>query len=164
LIATSIALTYFWYEKSYDQRARDFKKLSNFSSRYIMSGEIKDVIFVSNRFDFNPENTQEDHSIVSQNTIPHDSKSQVSALSVQLATFSTQDNANKFIGKLPSSQYSPKVEQIGSYFRVVVESNSTSEAYQIKLWYAKNEQLRPIVVRNTRTDDQKLGDYDIDSK
>ena len=104
LIATSIGLTYFWYEKSYDQRARDFKKLSNFSSRYIMSGEVKDIIFVSSRFDFNPESTQEEHPIVSQDTIPLDSKSQISALLVQLASFSTQDNAKKFIGKLPSSQ------------------------------------------------------------
>ena len=94
----------------------------------------------------------------------NDSKSQTAALLVQLATFSTQDNADKFISKLPSSKYSPKVEQIGSYFRVIVESNSTQEAYQIKLWYTEKEQLKPIVVRNTRTDDKKLGDYDIDSK
>ncbi|WP_339387856.1 type IVB secretion system protein IcmH/DotU [Vibrio caribbeanicus] len=164
LIATSIALTHFWYEKSYDQRARDFEKLPNFSNRYIMSGEVKDIIFVSKNLKLDSESMQKEPLIVSPDAKQNDSKSQTAALLVQLATFSTQDNADKFISKLPSSKYSPKVEQIGSYFRVIVESNSTQEAYQIKLWYTEKEQLKPIVVRNTRTDDKKLGDYDIDSK
>ena len=158
LIGTSIALTYFWYEKSYEQRARDFIKLSNFSNRYIISGEIKDIIFVSNNLGLSSESAQKGQSIDFPDREPKDSKSQTSGLLVQLATFSTQDSANKFVSKLPSSNYLPKIEQIGSHFRVIVESKSTSEAYQIKLWYAKNEQLQPIVVRNTRTDDKKIGD------
>ena len=47
LIASTLILTHFWYHKTLPQRARDFSFLSEYSQRYIVSGQANDLVFIS---------------------------------------------------------------------------------------------------------------------
>lgn len=152
LIATSVALTHFWYDKTHTQRARDFFNLPDFSERYILSGEVNDIIFISEDEDL--ENTPKRASKVElvSATPPSNLATSQSEWLVQLATFDQAQNANKFISQLSPSKYQPVVDEYKSYSRVIVHSESSEQAQEIKNWYTEKDRLNPIIVSNLASD------------
>ena len=148
LIALSIFLTDFWYDKTMPQRARDFSFLPDFSERYILSGEVNDIVFISNDEDLvSPPQRASKVEMVDATPLPSMITSKSTWL-VQLATFSSQKNADAFISTLSPSAYTPSVEQFHSYFRVIVHSDSAQQAREIKAWYLEKDAIKAIVVQN----------------
>ena len=85
-------------------------------------------------------------------TVPPPSlKTSKSGWLVQLATFSSQQNADSFIRSLSPSAYSPTVEKVRSYYRVIVRSTSPKQAEQIKSWYLEKDSIKAIVVQSKTT-------------
>ena len=152
LISTSIGLTQFWYNKTHSQRSRDFYNLPDFSKRYVLSGQVNDIVFISEDTDL--ENAPQRASKVElvDAKPPSSLATSYSSWLVQLATFSSQQNAENFIATLATSKYEPLVDQFKSYYRVIVHSESPQQARDIKVWYADKQQLNPIIVRNTQTE------------
>jgi len=148
LIATSIGVTSFWYQESQAQRARDFDNLADFSQRYILSGEVSDIIYISNDDDleFIPRHVPLSKTSTSANN--NDTENSAPHWLVQLATFSTQTNAQKFIKQIAISKYEPKVEPYKTYYRVIIKTENSDEAYKIKRWYKKNNQIIAVIISN----------------
>ncbi|WP_367317446.1 type IVB secretion system protein IcmH/DotU [Vibrio coralliilyticus] len=151
LIALSIGLTHFWYEKTMPQRARDFNFLPDFSERYVLSGEVNDIVFISNDDDL--VNTPQRASKVEMvdATPPPSMLTSKSEWLVQLATFSSQKNADAFVSTLSPSAYTPIVEQFHSFYRVIVRSESSQQAREIKAWYLEKDAIKAIIVQNKKT-------------
>ena len=152
LIATSIGLTQFWYTKTHPQRSRDFSYLPDFSQRYVLSGEVQDIVFISQDSDLDamPRHASKADTIESPKT---DLFSTITAnWLVQLATFSSKKNADAFIGNLSPSAYEPIVDPYKKYYRVILRTDTAAEARTIKSWYVENDQINAIIVRNTAQD------------
>ncbi|MEZ8825907.1 type IVB secretion system protein IcmH/DotU [Vibrio amylolyticus] len=166
IILTSVGLTQYWYDETLPQRSRDFTFLEDFSQRYILSSQTNDIVYVSTDTDI--ENPNE-HSIqaVSLKTMPsknsiqeytNESIQEVSSSQsevseevpwlVQLATFSSRENATGFIQKLSPSSYTPVVDEYKSYFRVIIRTTSSESAQSIKGWYQDNDSINAIIVNN----------------
>lgn len=152
LIATSVTLTYFWYDKTHSQRARDFYNLPDFSARYVLSGEVNDIVFVSEDSDLDTPPKKASKVEMVEATPPTNLATSYSSWLVQLATFTQGDNATKFVASLSPSKYEPVIDEFESYYRVIVRSDSSSQAIEIKKWYTEHDQLTPIIVRNTHSD------------
>ncbi|MFY2508603.1 type IVB secretion system protein IcmH/DotU [Vibrio pectenicida] len=155
LIALSIGLTHFWYKETLPPRARDFATLPSFSDRYILSGEVKDIVFISQDDDLiaPPKKASKVEMI---DAIPPPSiKTSKSGWLVQLATFSSQKNANSFIKSLSPSAYIPTIEQVRSYYRVIIRSDSPRQAEEIKDWYYDKDSIKAIIVQSKTTSDTK---------
>ena len=147
LIATSMGLTKFWYSKTFNQRARDFSFLPQFSERYVLSGHVKDIVFISDDKDLatSPKRASK-VELVSQPP-PESLATSKSPWFVQLATFSSKSNAETFAKKLAPSSYKAEVLPYNDYFRVIVRSTSSDNARKIKAWYQDNGKIKPIIVR-----------------
>lgn len=149
LILTSIGLTYYWYNNTHSQRARDFNNLPDYSNRYVISGQVNDIVFISSDDDLETAPQRASKVELVDAPAPTNLATSHSSWLVQLATFSSRNNAEKFITKLSSSQYEPMVDEFDSYFRVIVRSDSSQQAREIKRWFVDKDQLTPIIVRNT---------------
>lgn len=154
LIITSIGLTYFWYNKTHPQRARDFFSLPEFSQRYILSGEVNDIVFISDESDLDSPPQMASMVEMVDATPPANLATSQSSWLVQLATFSTEQNAIKFVNTLSPSKYVAQVDPFNSYFRVIVRSESSVQAREIKAWFIDKDKLSPIIVRNTERDNK----------
>ncbi|MDC5820000.1 type IVB secretion system protein IcmH/DotU [Vibrio europaeus] len=154
LIFTSIALTYFWYNKTHSQRARDFNNLPDFSARYVMSGQVNDIVFISDDADLETMPQRASKVELVDAPPPPNLGTSHSSWLVQLATFSSQKNAENFVTTLAPSKYEAVVDEFDSYFRVIVRSESSEQAREIKSWYVEKDQLTPIIVRNTQNDNK----------
>ncbi|OAJ92351.1 type IVB secretion system protein IcmH/DotU [Vibrio bivalvicida] len=152
LIFTSIGLTYFWYNNTHSQRARDFNNLPDFSTRYVMSGQVNDIVFISDDADLETLPQRASKVELVDAPAPANLGTSHSTWLVQLATFSSKTNAENFTSKLAPSKYEPVVDEFDSYFRVIVRSESSIQAREIKSWYIEKDQLTPIIVRNTQSD------------
>ncbi len=149
LIATSIGLTEFWYAKTHSQRARDFTFLNSFSQRYVLSGEIKDIVFISqdNDLETPPRHASKADALkASQNN--HLTPSSANWL-VQLATFSSKKNAQAFIDNLSPSAYEPIISAYKKYYRVILRADTAEQARSTKAWYVDNDQINAIIVRTS---------------
>lgn len=148
LIGTTVGLTEFWYTKTHAQRARDFSYLPDFSNRYILSGEMQDIIFISQDDDLAsmPNHGSRADTIVKPK-VDMFSMNTTNWL-VQLATFSEKKNATAFIDRLGPSQYEPIIEPFNKYYRVILRTDSADEARTIKAWYAEKD-VKAIIVRNS---------------
>ncbi|OIQ26212.1 type IVB secretion system protein IcmH/DotU [uncultured Vibrio sp.] len=161
LILTSVGLTQYWYNETLPQRSRDFRYLEDFSQRYILSSQSSDIVYVSTDNDLESPN---EHSIkaVSLKTMPskgsiqeessepstdNNTNTEVPWL-VQLATFSSKENAAGFIQKLSPSSYSPVIDKYKSYYRVIIRTTSSEQAKSIKGWYQDNDSINAIIVKN----------------
>ncbi|RTZ14493.1 DotU family type IV/VI secretion system protein [Vibrio aquaticus] len=151
LLVTSVLLTYFWYDKTHAQRARDFFNLPDFSTRYILSGEVNDIIFISDDADLDSLPKKASKVEMVSATPPANLATSQSSWLVQLATFKSNDNATRFVANLSPSKYEPVIDEFESYYRVIVRSNSSAQATEIKKWYAENDSITPIIVRNTHS-------------
>ncbi|CAH6807735.1 conserved hypothetical protein [Vibrio chagasii] len=152
LIATSIGLTEFWYTKTHTQRARDFTFLPNFSERYVLSGEVKDIVFISqdNDLESPPRHASKAQAVeTSQRT--NLTPSTANWL-VQLATFSSKKNAQAFINNLSPSAYEPIISPYKKYYRVILRASTSEEARRTKAWYVENDQINAIIVRTSAHD------------
>jgi type VI secretion system protein ImpK len=154
LIITSVGLTHFWYNKTHPQRARDFSNLANFSNRYVMSGQVNDIVFISQDGDLENKPQRASKIELVDATPPANLTTSYSSWLVQLATFSSRANAEKFVANLMTSKYQPQVDEFNNFFRVVVQSDSSEQAREIKSWYVEKESLTPIIVRNTQQDNK----------
>ncbi|MFW7524230.1 type IVB secretion system protein IcmH/DotU [Vibrio ostreicida] len=148
LIAFSVGLTYFWYDKTTPQRARDFNFLPGFSERYILSGEVNDIVFISSDEDLLSAPKRGSKIEMVDVPAPESLSTSKSAWFVQLATFSSLKNATGFIQTLSPSAYDPAIEKYQSYFRVIVRSNSSEQARKIKAWYLERDSIKAIIVRS----------------
>ncbi|KJY83399.1 membrane protein [Vibrio galatheae] len=148
LISTCVGLTYFWYDKTHSQRARDFNNLPDFSTRYVMSGQVSDIVFISEDTDLETAPQRASKVELVDAPAPANLATSQSSWLVQLATFTTKKTAESFISQLSASQYSPIVDEYESYFRVIVQSDSSEQARDIKRWYTDKDKLTPIIVRN----------------
>jgi len=152
LIATSIGLTEFWYTKTHPQRARDFTYLPDFSQRYVLSGEVKDIVFVSQDDDLDNPPIHGSKA----DTVEDPKMDIFDAMSanwlVQLATFSNKKNADSFVSKLSPSAYEPVIDPYKKYYRVILRTDSAEEARTIKAWYVENDKINAIIVRNSTQD------------
>ncbi|WP_367986518.1 type IVB secretion system protein IcmH/DotU [Vibrio sp. NTOU-M3] len=154
LITTTIALTQFWYNKTHDQRARDFSFLTDYSQRYVLSGEVSDIVFISSDKDLQsaPQRGSKLKAIASPTVTV--APSQTDWL-VQLATFSTEKNARAYVNQLPPSSYHTQVDQYRAYFRVIIRTESIQQAREIKDWFSKKASIKPIIVQTSGSVDSK---------
>lgn len=168
IIGLSVALTYFWYNKTKPQRARDFVQLGEYSQRYIESGRAEDIVYVSTDDDLKGNKiavntTQPPRPVPSQpkavtpqaktsapgtKSAPVTSPTANTDWLVQLATFSNLKNAEKFIAQLPTSNYQPVADNINSYVRVIVRCDNSEQANIINNWYRENANVNGLVVHN----------------
>ncbi|MGF1776160.1 type IVB secretion system protein IcmH/DotU [Vibrio nomapromontoriensis] len=172
LIGATLFLTHFWYHKTLPQRARDFTYLSDFSQRYILSGQAHDIVFISTDKDLAtpPVNASRAEILPIKNSASTDSKLTNSKLAnskptntlvpqhpstagwlVQMATFSTQKNAEKYIHSLSATKYDPRIDSYKQYFRVVIDVGSKDEANNAKTWLKENQNIDAILVRSSKT-------------
>lgn len=155
LIGLILSLTYFWYQKSEPQRAKDFVQLSEYSQRYIETGHAEEIVYLSDDSDIKGhEQLANVAASESSTTDPVSTTLNTGDQSlpwiVQLATFSAKQNAEKFLNNLPKSDYQPSVDQSGNYFRVIIRSNSLQSAKTIKTWYQNQSNVSAIIVRSQR--------------
>ncbi|MFA0112677.1 type IVB secretion system protein IcmH/DotU [Vibrio sp. 10N.261.46.E11] len=152
LIATSIGLTDFWYTNTHAQRARDFTYLPNFSQRYIVSGEVKDIVFISEDKDLATlpryASKVDAVEVLQSNKLTPSSSHWL----VQLATFSSKQSADAFIDNLSPSVYQPISSPYEKYYRVILRVNTKEEARSTKEWYVENDQINAIIVRTSAPD------------
>ncbi len=148
LVMTCVGITEFWYHNTHPQRARDFELLEEYSQRYVMSGEVKDIVFISTDADLEVTPKKASRVELVDKPIPSSIATSKSSWLVQLATFSNQQNAQQFAKHLSPSAYEPSVEPFNNYYRVIVRSNTSEQARQIKNWYQENDQINAIIVRN----------------
>lgn len=147
LIATCIGLTKFWYTKTLPQRARDFTYLPQFSERYVLSGQVKDIVFISDDDDLATAPKRASKVELVSKQPPKSLATSKSVWFVQLATFSTKQNAEKFVSKLAPSSYKTEILPYKNYFRVIVRTSASDDARTIKTWYQNNTSIKPILVR-----------------
>ncbi|MCK6265150.1 type IVB secretion system protein IcmH/DotU [Vibrio sp. ZSDE26] len=162
LIITSVGLTQYWYNETHPQRARDFAYLDDFSQRYILSSQASDIIYISTDDDLEqptgglipakveqrPVNASTANLNNSSSTVLDQSTSSEIPWLVQLATFSSKENAAAFIKQLSPSSFEPLIDEYKSYFRVIVRTTSSTQAKSIKQWYQSNDSINAIIVKN----------------
>ncbi|MCW8332981.1 type IVB secretion system protein IcmH/DotU [Vibrio paucivorans] len=150
LIATSIGLTYFWYDKTHPQRARDFNYLQDFSQRYVLSGEVNDIVFISNDQDLDVLPQRASKVELVDTPAPQSLATSQSNWLVQLATFSAKSNAENYLSNLSASKYEPVIDQYKAYYRVIVRTKTAQQAREIKNWFKENNRINAIIVRNEK--------------
>ncbi len=159
LIGTSVGLTTFWYQESQPQRARDFNNLEDFSQRYILSGEVSDITYISSDDDLEFIPRHAPQSKVTEGTTSTSNanikSSSTSHWLVQLATFTTQASAEKFIKQMSVSRYVPKIERYKAYYRVIIKTDNSAEAYQVKRWHKTNNKINAVIIRNDNVSSNK---------
>lgn len=152
LIGSTLTLTYFWYSKTLPQRSRDFTYLPDFSQRYILSGQVNDIVFISSDSDLSSPPIR--GSRVEAQQSPRVAASPISKDSklwlVQLATFSNEQNAQLFIERLSASKYEPRVDSYKQYFRVVVDVDDRSQAIETQKWLKDNQNIDSIVIKTNK--------------
>lgn len=148
LIITSVGMTEFWYHNTHPQRARDFTLLAEYSQRYVLSGEVQDIVFISSDADLEVAPHKASKIELVDKPAPSTLATSHSSWLVQLATFSNESNATKFAQHLSPSSYEPSIDPYKNYYRVIVRSNSAEQARAIKAWYQEKDQINAIIVRN----------------
>ncbi|MCL9783163.1 type IVB secretion system protein IcmH/DotU [Vibrio sp. S4M6] len=155
LIATCLGLTKFWYTKTLPQRARDFTFLPQFSERYVLSGQVKDIVFISEDSDLATAPKRASKVELVSQTPPSTLATSKSTWFVQLATFSNKNNAEKFVSKLAPSKYKTEILPYKNYYRVIVRTSSADNARTVKSWYQDNTNIKPILVRGDSPSNSK---------
>ncbi|MCE0557528.1 type IVB secretion system protein IcmH/DotU [Motilimonas sp. E26] len=143
LIITSIGLAHFWYKNTTEQRARDFIGLTNYSPRYIVSGQQNDIIYISTDQDLTSAPKRG-----SSNTLLD------TDWLVQLATFSRRKSALAFTKSLSPSSYQPYVQPYKQYYRVVLRADSKQQANQIKDWYQQHDGVNAMIIQAQNSNNQ----------
>jgi len=64
---------------------------------------------------------------------------------VQLATFSVEKNANKYLSSLVNSQYKVSIKSLGSYFILYTSSKTLIKAKQQQQYFSDNYQLSAVI-------------------
>ncbi|SON52145.1 type IVB secretion system protein IcmH/DotU [Vibrio tapetis] len=155
LVITCVGITEFWYHNTHPQRVRDFELLEEYSQRYVLSGEVKDIVFISSDKDLEVAPKKASKVELVDTPAPPSMTTSHSSWLVQLATFSNQQNALLFSKHLSPSAYEPSVEPFKNYYRVIVRTNTSEQALKIKNWYQDNDQINAIIVRNNGTQNDK---------
>lgn len=155
LIAMSIGLTHYWYNNTHDQRARDFAVLPDFSQRYVLSGQVDDIVFISSDTDLEVGPVKGSKVEILETPPPSSFTTSQSGWLVQLATFSSEANAQNFINSLDASNYTVEVDQINQYYRAIVRTSSSQEATEIKSWFVDHSSVTPIIVKNSSQSSSK---------
>ncbi|MHC6527172.1 type IVB secretion system protein IcmH/DotU [Vibrio proteolyticus] len=157
LIATSVGFTYFWYDKTLPHRARDFQNLPDYSQRYVLSGEVNDIVFISSDSDLAQPPAKASKVELVNTTPPLSIATSHSDWLVQLATFSTEKNATRFISTLSPNSYEPVVDKYKAYFRVIIRTTSSQQAQTIQAWFKDKDNINAIIVQGLGETARKQG-------
>jgi len=174
VLASVITFFDYWFEESYALRSKEFVSLKDNTANYILNGQTKDIIYLSTEEDIhsvksltqqtevrdaaeNERHTQEPTREVSesnnvslaaqQSTVDQVSLERVNAeyYRVQLATFSVEKNANKYLASLVNSQYKVSIKSLGSYFILYTSSETLIKAKQQQQYFNDIYQLSAVI-------------------
>ncbi|MEH6577995.1 MAG: type IVB secretion system protein IcmH/DotU [Amphritea sp.] len=127
----------YWYLNSFEQRARDFLSLSEFSKTYLNVEEDVEVVYVSTAEEMKMAARAYGEPDVPTAVAPSEpavASSDSSAgepqgrWQVQLATFDDPDNCNEFISRHDLTSLDARVEPHSNQFRVVITAANRQQA------------------------------------
>ncbi|GGB82366.1 hypothetical protein GCM10011352_05230 [Marinobacterium zhoushanense] len=141
LFLVSVALSWgaasYWYQNSFDQRARDFIGLADFNKNYLSEPEEKEFVYTSTPEEMSsaarvygrPATTARITS--SPATDVTDGTASGSAWLVQLATFDQSALAERFIAEHDLQQSGARVEPWNKLFRVLIPADDAQQAKRL---------------------------------
>jgi len=161
LLTLTLVFAFFdyWFKETYELRSKEFNELQKVTANYILNTQTKDIIYISTDEDIHAvKNLTQTHpvSVATSNTQSGhihndldltDIKPTVpNNFRVQLASFSSKANANKYLNKLSSSNYALSIMPIGSYFIVYSTTQTINQAKVQQKYFKENYQISTVRV------------------
>jgi type VI secretion system protein ImpK len=146
-----IAFFDYWSKETYDLRTQELSDLKGITANYILNNNNQDIIYTSTAEDIhsmkNLTHTKEHITKAVINASNQNKPTNDASINyrVQLASFSTQLNAEKYKKKLESSQYQLAVKSFDGYFIVFSLANSLLDAKQQQKYFKAQYQLTTLV-------------------
>lgn len=157
----------YWFKETYYLRSKEFNELQKVTENHILNTQAKEIIYISTDEDIHAVKnlTQYEESLAISNIktahkynaldLTDIKQSQSDKFRVQLASFSSQANANKYLIKLVGSNYSLSIMPIGSYFIVYSTAQTLSNAKAQQKYFKDNYQISTIRVEVSDNGNQK---------
>lgn len=170
LLTLTLVFAFFdyWFKETYELRSKELTDLKKVTANYILNTQTKDIIYISTDEDIHAvKNLTQTHSApepVSDTVSGHKHNdldlTQVETIKsdnfrVQLASFSSQTNANKYLNKLSSSSYALSIMQIGAYYIVYSSAQTLSQAKMQKKYFKDTYQISAVTVEIEENGNQK---------
>ena len=167
VLGLATAFIDYWYEQSYSLRAASFIDLDQVTARYVLNAKSDDIIYVSTHEDIHAIHklTQTKEETTKNTDLPVIAKPKISAkpehepehehektqaritaYRVQLASFSNEKNAQKYLKGFADSDYPVSVMAIGKYFILYSNAATAQAVKQQQIYFKKEYQLAVIVV------------------
>ncbi|MBY4677073.1 type IVB secretion system protein IcmH/DotU [Marinobacterium arenosum] len=148
-VALSWGAASYWYQNSYDQRARDFLGLPEFSKQYLDVPEEEEVVYVSTPEEMARAARAYGRPAPAGQSAPQPATSAVGAPAqgqpnwiVQLATFDQQALADRFLAENDLHQLGARVEPWNNLYRVLIPAGDRQQAKRLA------EQARGMGIRD----------------
>lgn len=119
-VAISWGAASYWYQHSFEHRARDFLGLTEFSQRYLEPTDEKEVVYVST-----PEEMD------SSARLESGARSVTGAWLVQVASFRRQSQAERFIADHELQSMGAEVRTVNNLYRVVIPADDRERAQSL---------------------------------
>jgi len=170
LLTLTLVFAFFdyWFKETYELRSKEFTELQKVTANYILNTQTKDIIYISTDEDIHAvKNLTQQHQVskpVSKLKIGHKyndldlteiKQNQTDNYRVQLASFSSQANANKYFNKLTNSTYILSIMPIGSYFIVYSTAKTIKQAKVQQNYFKENYQISAVRVEIEDNGNQK---------
>jgi len=161
LLTLTLVFAFFdyWFKETYELRSKEFNELQKVTANYILNTQTKDIIYMSTDEDIHAvKNLTQTHpvSVATSNTQSghmhndldlSDIKPTVpNNFRVQLASFSSQNNAKKYLNKLINNNYTLSIMPIGRYFIVYSTAQTISDAEVQKKYFKDTYQISAVSV------------------
>ncbi|SFC12714.1 type IVB secretion system protein IcmH/DotU [Pseudoalteromonas denitrificans] len=163
IILFTLTLVYaffdYWFKETYSLRAKELTDLKKMTANYVLNTQAKDIVYISTAEDIHavnnltqqhPPKTSEKNMQTGHSHVDLDLSQNIGIATtrlpfrIQLATFSSKENANKYLTKIKNSLYQISMMPTGNYFIIYSEAESKLEAKKQQKYFKENYQISTI--------------------
>ena len=168
LITLAVVIGFFdyWFKETYELRARQLTELKDKTSKHILNQHSKDITYISTAEDIHSvrnlsqqsqpieepplAKAQELEVTPTQTTQNKITTSIATKYRVQLASFSSEKNAQNYLATMKNSQYPLAVMELTGYFIVFSSAADIEQAKQQQSYFNETYQLS-VIITDTST-------------
>ena len=168
LLTLTLVFAFFdyWFKETYELRSKELTDLKKVTANYILNTQTKDVIYISTDEDIHAvKNLMQTHLEPVSDSISEHQHSDLNLsditpvesdkFRVQLASFSSKANANKYLNKLSNSNYALSIMPIGAYYIVYASAQTLSQAKDQQKYFKDTYRISAVIVEIEENGNQK---------
>ena len=157
LVSVTIVSAFFdyWFKETYALRSREFTELKTVTASYILNAKTRDIVYTSTAEDIHSVKNLSHRGLTSiilpavpaaptELTMSEQTLASASFL-VQLASFSSEKNAQNYLKNFKGSRYPLAIKTLGNYFIIFSSALSEQQAKQQVSYFNENFQVSAIV-------------------